>query len=377
MNVTVVISAIAGLSWLVVLGVLVLVVMRASRQQSIKGLTTALVLSLVLALVLNTVSAGLVFVEPQERGVVISAIDSKGYREQALQPGLGWIVPYAESVTYYQISKQTYTMSIAHAEGQIAGDDSIAARTSDGQEVIIDASVIFSIDPAEVVDLHITWQSRFVDDLVRPLARGVIRDAVSQFRVDQVYSTNRLEMAGQMKDEMAKVLDENGLVLSDFVLRNVTFSPEYAASIEQKQIAEQQAQQAKFVVQSKEQEAEQARKTAAGQADAAVIAAEGEGKSRIVQANAEAQAIIIQTEAEAEARLIQAEAEKTALELIATAINENPDLLIYEYIQNLAPGIQVMLVPNDNPFLLPLPSLDGAETTTVTAPVVVPPVENP
>lgn len=375
MNVTVVISAIAGLSWLLVLGMLVLVVLRASRQQPIKGLTTGLVVSLVLALLLNTVSAGLVFVEPQERGVVISAIDSRGYREQALQPGLRWIVPYAESVVYYQISKQTYTMSIAHSEGQISGDDSIAARTSDGQEVIIDASVIFSIDPQKVVDLHITWQSRFVDDLVRPLSRGVIRDAVSQFRVDQVYSTNRLEMAGQMKDEMSRVLGENGLILSDFVLRNVTFSPEYAASIEQKQIAEQQAQQAKFVVQSKEQEAEQARKTAAGQADAEVIAAEGHGKSRIVQANAEAQAIVIQTQAEAEARLIQAEAEKQALELIAEAINANPDLLTYEYIQNLAPGIQVMLVPNDNPFLLPLPSLDGANTTTITTPAA--PLTNP
>jgi len=357
MNITVVVSTIAGLSWLLVVGMLVLVVLRASRQQPIKGLSTGLILSVVFAVLLNTVSAGLVFIEPQERGVVISAIDTKGYREQALQPGLGWIVPYAESVVYYQISKQTYTMSIALTEGQIEGDDSISARTSDGQEVIIDASVIFSIDPAKVVDLHITWQSRFVDDLVRPLARGVIRDAVSQFRVDQVYSTNRLEMASQMEDEMSKVLDDNGLLLSDFVLRNVTFSPEYAASVEQKQIAEQQAQQARFVVQSKEQEAEQARKTAEGKADAAVIAAEGEAK-----------AIVIQASADAEARLIQAEAEAEALALLGQAIEENPDILTLEYIQKLAPGIQVMLVPNNNPFLLPLPNIEGADQPVYVTP---------
>ena len=117
MNITVVISAIAGISWIAVVGLLVFIIIRASRQQPIKGLTTGLFLAIVVALLLNTVSAGLVFIEPQERGVVTSAIAPKGYREEALQPGLRWIVPYAESVEYYSISKQTYTMSIAPAEG--------------------------------------------------------------------------------------------------------------------------------------------------------------------------------------------------------------------------------------------------------------------
>lgn len=364
MNITVVISMIAALSWIMVVALLAVTVLRASRRQSIKGTLTAFVLSAVLALVLTTVSKGLVFVEPQERGVVISAFAPKGYREEPLQPGLRWIMPYAESVVYYPISKQTYTMSIAPSEGQIVGDDSVAARTSDGQEIFIDASVIFSIDPKEVIDVHITWQNRYDIDLVRPLARGVIRDSVSQFRVDQVYSTNRAKMTSQMETAMRTALEENGLLLADFVLRNITFSPEYAASVEQKQIAEQQAQQAAFVVQSKKQEAEQARQTAQGAADAAVIASEGQ-----------AQAIVIKANADAEARLIQANAEAEALRLIAQALAENPDLLTYNYIEKLAPGIQVMLVPSDNPYLLPLPSLEGSQATT--SPTVIPTPVNP
>jgi len=368
MNITTVISAIAGLSWLAVVGLLVLVVLKASRQQAIKGLVSGLVLSIVVALLLNTASAGLIFIEPQERGVVISAIAPKGYREQALQPGLRWIIPYAESVEVYTISKQTYTMSIVPSEGQVVGDDSISARTSDGQEVVIDASVIFSIDPAKVIDLHINWQKRYITDLVRPLSRGVIRDAVAQFQIDQVYSTKRDEMKDQMEEDMTNVLAENGLMIADFVLRNITFSPEYAASVEQKQIAEQLAQQAAFVVEQREQEADQARVTAQGQADAAVFRAEGEAKSRVISATAEAEAVVIRATAEAEARLIQAEAEQEALQLIAIALAANPDLLSYEYIQKLAPGIQVMLVPNDNPFLLPLPSLEGTGTTVIPSP---------
>ncbi len=350
MNITVVVSAVAGLSWLVVVGLLVFTVLRASQRRPVKGMISGLLVALLFALILNTVSAGLVFIQPEERGVVVSAIAPQGYRENALQPGLRWVIPYAESVVIYNISKQTYTMSIAHAEGQIAGDDSVSARTSDGQEILIDSSVIFSIDPDKVVDLHITWQKRYTDDLVRPLSRGVIRDAVSQFRVDQVYSTKRLEMAAQMENEMTTVLAENGLLLADFVLRNITFSPEYAASVEQKQIAEQLAQQAAFVVQQREQEAEQARKTAQGVADAAVIESEGE-----------ALAIVIQANADAEARVIQATAEAEALALIAAVLEESPDLLKYRYIEELTPFIDVMLLPSDNPFLFPLPELENTQ----------------
>ena len=70
----------------------------------------------------------------------------------------------------------------------------------------------------------------------------------------------------------------------------------------------------------------------------------------------------------AEARLIQATAEAEALQLLADAIESNPDILTLEYIQKLAPGIQVMLVTSDNPFLLPLPELQS-QGTGITAPV--------
>jgi regulator of protease activity HflC (stomatin/prohibitin superfamily) len=362
MSVTVVISLVAGLAWIAVVALLVVTVVRASRRQSVKGTLTLFILMTVLALILNTVSAGLVFVQPQERGVVISALQ-EGVRPQALQPGLNWVVPYFENVITYPISRQTYTMSIAHEEGEIEGDDSVEARTSDGQVVKIDASIIFAIDPNQVVDVHIKWQDNYVDNLVRPQARGVIRAAVSQFGVEEVYSIKREELINELNATMSEKLEEGGLILVDFVLRNITFSEEYAASVEQKQIAEQKAQEAAFVVEQRRQEAEQARQTAQGSADAAVIASEGQAKAIVIQANADA-----------EARLIQAQAEAEALALLGQAIEENPDILTLEYIQKLAPGIQVMLVPNDNPFLLPLPSLDGSQSSTLPATVIPTPV---
>ena len=73
---------------------------------------------------------------------------------------------------------------------------------------------------------------------------------------------------------------------------------------------------------------------------------------------------MIEAEGRAKARVIEAEAEQEALNLIAEALRNNPDLITFEYIQKLSPGIQVMLVPNDNPFLLPLPSLEGSGFVT-------------
>jgi len=341
MQITVLVSALAAFSWLLVVAFLVLTVLRARQGKKTRGTITGIIVSVVAAVLLNTISAGLVFLQPQERGVVISAVAPKGYREDVLQPGLHWVIPYAENVKVYSISKETYTMSIATLEGEVQGDDSIAARTSDGQEVYVDASIIFSLNPASVLDVHITWQDRYVEGLVRPTVRGIIRDAVSQFRVNEVYSTRRGELKSQIEEHMAQAMANNGLILSDFVLRNITFTPEYAASIEQKQIAEQLAQQAEYVVEQRRQEAEQARQVAEGTKDAAIIEAQGRAESQVIEAKAEAE----------------------ALQLIADVLAQNPELLNYRYIEKLSPGIEVMLVPNDNPYLLPLPDLTtGART---------------
>ena len=335
MQITILIAALAAFSWLVVIGFIALAVMRARQGKKTSGSLTGIIVALVLAVVLNTVSAGLVFILPQDRGVVISAIEPAGYRTEIMQPGLRWVIPYAENVQTYSISKSTYTMSIAHLEGDIQGDDSIAARTSDGQEVYIDASIIFSLDPKEVLNVHIVWQDRYVNGLVRPTVRGIIRDAVSHYKVNEVYSTQREELKKQIEGDLTKELEKNGLILSDFVLRNITFTTEYADSIEQKQIAEQLAQQAEYIVEQRKQEAEQARQVAEGTRDAAILEAGGRAQSQVIEAKAEAE----------------------ALQLIANVLTKYPELLTYRYIEKLAPGIQVMLVPNDNPFLLPLPEL--------------------
>ncbi len=339
----------AGLAWLAALGAVALVVFNSARGQKFRGGPAIIIGAVVAALLLTAVSSGLVFIDPQDRGVVISALSPTGYRAASLGPGLHLIVPFAERIQTYTIGRQTYTMSSNTGEGQVTGDDSVRARTKDGQEVLIDASVIYAVDPTHVVELHIAWQDRYEDDVVRPLARGIIRDIASQYGVEEIVSSQRVALEDSITQELTDKLFTNDLILVDFILRDIHFSDEYAAAVEQKQIAEQQAQEAKFVVESRRQEADQARVTAQGQADAAIIAAEGRAQATILQAQAEAQ----------------------SLALIGAALADNPDVLTFRYIDKLAPNVQVMYLPSGQPVLLPLPTVPDVTSIepTSTAPI--------
>ncbi len=326
----------ATIAWLLVVASIFFAVFR-SRNGRRFGSFGMVIGAVILAVGLSVAGASIVSVEPNQRGVVINYLADNAVREEPLSPGLSFILPFFERVEKYPISKEEYTMSGSAGEGQIEGNDSVAARTADGQEVFIDATVIFAVDPAQVVDVHINWQNGYTQGLVRPAVRGVIRDVVAQFGVADVYSVRRGELSTEIETQLTEILLENGLQLDRFLLRNITFTPEYAASIEQKQVAEQEAERAEFVVRQREQEADQNRAEAAGLADAEVLAAEGRAK----------------------ARLIEAEAEATALEQIGEALSSNPDLLQYEYVEQLGDNVEVMLVPANSPYLFQLPT-DGS-----------------
>jgi len=264
-----------------------------------------LLVLLIIAISLTLLGASLVFIPPERIGVVISTLSGTGIRNKPLSPGIRFVVPAAEGLVTYPTYWQTYTMSGKPTEGEVFGSDSIVSRTKDGQEVSIDCSVIFRIDSEQVVRVHVDWQNRYIHDLIRPRTRGVVRKFVSGYTVDQVNSSERMQLETQLDEELRVILEDKGFILDSFVLRNIAFTTEYAKSVEHKQIASQ---------------------------------------------------LILQREYEGQARLKQAKAESEALQLIHDALKDNPDLLAYQYITKLSPNISVMLLPNNAPFILPFPT---------------------
>lgn len=294
---------------------------------------------LLLAMLISLISAAVVFIQPQFVGVVISILSPGGVRPQPLPGGFHLVVPVLEQVQEYPIYWQTYTMSSKPAEGEKYRDDSIRARTSDGQEVRLDCSTIFKINANQAVQVHIDWQQRYMEEFVRPVVRGFVRTQVSQFTVEEVNSSARRDLEVTLDRILQEEFTSKGLTLDQFLLRDVTFSPEYSMAIETKQVAlEGQAQ--------KSYEAEQIRRMAQGEADA----------------------IEIKAQAEANAIELKAQAQAQALRVIGESLAENPDLITYHYVDKLSPNMRAMLVPNNNPLILPLPPslLDDTSPATPT-----------
>jgi regulator of protease activity HflC (stomatin/prohibitin superfamily) len=267
-----------------------------------------------------------------------------------MRAGLHLIIPLLEHEVRYPIYWQTYTMSSKVDEGEKLGDDSIRARTRDGQEVHLDTSVIFRVDQGQAVSIHIDWQNRYIEDFIRPLIRGEVRTQVSQFTVEEVNSSARKDLEATLEELLNAEFAEQGLLLSKFLVRDITFSTAYAEAIENKQVALEGEEQTIH-------EAQQLRNIAAGRRDQLRIEAQGE----------------------ADAILLQAQAQADGLKLIADALAEDENLITYHYVDKIAPNVRVMLLPSGNPLILPLPNLDEmiplsntvAPTTTVTPTPIV------
>jgi len=304
-----------------------MVLMRRSRGDNVKISIVIVVALLLLAAFSSTLSAGLVVVDAGEVGVVFNSFT--GTKDTPLYPGLAFVTPYIETVYRYNTLEQVYTMSILREEGQIVGDDSLWSPTLEGLQVGIDSSTRYKLDPAKAAYIHNNLRD-YNNILVRPSIRSIVRLHVSQYTVTNVYGPRRGEIQSKIETVLRERFENAGLLLLSFDIRNINFTKEYARSIEQKQIAQQQAEQMEFVLDKQEKEAERMRVEASGFKDSAVIRAQGDAE---------------------------------ALKLISNALAINPSLLTYRYIEKLAPNTQVMIVPSNAPFIFDLKGLGGTSQT--------------
>jgi regulator of protease activity HflC (stomatin/prohibitin superfamily) len=344
-----IIGAVALLGFLAFLAGVGLVVVSASQGRPVRGGILLAVVGLVSGFVLLIVSEGIIVVEPQQVAVVFETVS--GDLGTPRLAGTHVIIPLLQDATLYDIDQKEYTMSGVSAEGRNAGDDAVRARTSDGQEVRLDITVIYRINPDEVNSIHTRWQNRFEGEFIRPSTVSTVQTVLSQFDAQQVYGEERADIEQQIQERVSVLMISQGLELQDLLIRDVTFTTEFANSIEQAQIAAQDAERARLRIQEFEAEADQARAQARGLADAEIERARGS----------------------AEATILGAQAQAEALRLVSDQIAANPALLQYQYIQRLADNINLALVPSNSPFLFDFSSfqdLAGQADPNFVAPPV-------
>ncbi len=242
--------------------------------------------------------AGLLVVVPAGyRAAVFNCMS--GVEHRNLLEGTHLLVPILESPVLYEVRTQTYTMSHVFDEGDKSGDDSVTALSADGQKVHIDVSVRYHLNADEIWKLHDSIGPQYLAKIIRPEAQTDIRNVVSRYTVTQLYSAARHEIQEQMKNQMVAGLAKYDIVLDDLLLRNIGFSDAFATAIEQKQVALQEAERMKYILQR--EESEKQRK---------IIAATGDAE---------------------------------AIRRRAQALKENPLLVQYEYVQKLAPNVKAVI----------------------------------
>jgi regulator of protease activity HflC (stomatin/prohibitin superfamily) len=186
--------------------------------------------------------------------------------EDVLYSGLNVVNPLVE-VTSFDVKTQNYTMSAVHDEGGKSGDDAIRILTSDGLEVTIDLSVLFSVRPKDAPRILKEIGDDYLDKIVRPIARTAIRDNAVSYEAVALYSTKRQEFQNKIFNTINSSFAKRGLKLEQLLIRNVTLPESVRKTIESKINAEQDAQKMQFVLQKEKQEAERKRVMAQGIAD--------------------------------------------------------------------------------------------------------------
>ena len=321
-------GALALLGFLGFLGGVGLVVVAASQGRNVRGGISLALIGLAVGLIFSVISQGILIVSPQEAAVIFNTLDGR-LEDPPRRSGTSIVIPVLQEAFIYPIEQQEYTMSGRTGEGQRSGeDDSVEGRSVDGQLVFLDMTVIYSIDPAQANLVHERWRNRYQDQFIRPTIRGLSRDVISTFRAEDIFGTRRTEVRDAIDSAMREEMREEGFNLSSLIVRNVSFSDEFANAIEQREIAEQDRLRAL-------DEAERVRVQAQGARDAEITRAEGD-----------AQGIVLRAQAQAE-----------ALRLVSEQLAANPTLIQYEYIQNLADNINLALVPTNSPFLFDFESL--------------------
>ncbi len=309
-GISAVLSGVALLGFLVFLGGIGLIVVSASQGRPVRGGISLAAIGLAAGIIFSIISQGILIVEPNQVAVVFNTLN--GDLSDPQGPGTHIVIPVLQAATIYPIEQIQYTMSGTSGEGAVQGNDAVRGRTLDGQEVNLDISVLFGIDPAKVNTVHVRWQNRYESDFVRPTVRGLARDVISRFRAEDIFGEQRSAVEQDLQDALGERMAQEGFILTDLLIRDVTFSQAFTDSIERKQIAEQQAQEAAFRVQEEQQKAEQARVNAQGERDATITRAQGEAQSIVLRAQAQAE----------------------ALRLVSEQIAANPSLIQYQYIQN-------------------------------------------
>ncbi|MBU0720819.1 prohibitin family protein [bacterium] len=249
---------------------------------------------LIAVVVMLVLAKPFTIIQEGERGILST---NGKYQDQALLPGLHFIIPVIQKVYIVDTKVRiiNYASRIEATGGTSSGINvkpAITVLDKRGLPVSIELTVQYRLNSQFAAQTISNWGFSWEDKIINPVVRDVVRNVVGKYDAESLP-----QMRNQIAQEIDKSVRESvtGLQnapadLQSVQLREIGLPQKVKEQIERVQVAKQEVQKAEQDVQRAKQEALKRAAEAEGVAQKARIEAQGLADAVTIEADAKAKA---------------------------------------------------------------------------------------
>ncbi|KAJ8616377.1 hypothetical protein MRB53_035749 [Persea americana] len=239
-----------------------------SQQAAMSFLTNIARAAIGLGVGTTLVSSSLYTVDGGQRAVLFDRF--RGVLDETIGEGTHFRVPWLQEPYIFDIRTRPHTFS------SISG-------TKDLQMVNLTLRVLSRPDVIHLPKIFKTLGLEYDEKVLPSIGNEVLKAVVAQFNADQLL-TERPHVSALVRDSLVRRARDFNIDLDDVAITHLSYGAEFSKAVEQKQVAQQEAERSKFVVAKAEQERRAAIIRAEGESEAAKLisdATAGAGMSLI------------------------------------------------------------------------------------------------